>query len=108
MKDEQRLALKELKLVLSRQLQDNLKEVVLFGSQLSTGTNKDDADFDILIILKKTADWEMQRTISDLCYEVELRHDIIIDSHILSEEEFNTPRGKQPIFINAIEKGLYI
>jgi hypothetical protein len=27
--------------------------------------------------------------------------------HIISESEFTTLRGKQPIFINAIEKGFH-
>jgi hypothetical protein len=28
-------------------------------------------------------------------------------TNILSEEELNSPRGKQPIFVNALAKGYY-
>jgi hypothetical protein len=45
----------------------------------------------------------MQRQISDLCYEIELKYNIITDTHIISEKEFSELRGKQPIFVNAIK-----
>ena len=98
--------LKDLKGVLSLRFKDNLKDLILFGSQLSelaTG----DSDYDILIILKNATDWRIEREISDLCYEIDLKYGIITDTHILSEDELDSPRGKQPIFINAISKGYH-
>lgn len=97
---------KDLKKSLSNYFKSDLKDVILFGSQLSE-TNTKDSDYDILIILKHKADWKVQRTISDLCYEIDLKYNIITDTHILGEDELSTPRGKQPIFINAMQNGYH-
>ena len=97
---------KDLKRRLSRQLTDNLKEVILFGSQL-TENNTQDSDYDILIIVKQKADWKLERKISDICYEIDLKYGIFTDTHILAENEINSPRGRQPIFYNAINQGYH-
>jgi predicted nucleotidyltransferase len=90
--------------LLQKEYPDNIKQVILFGSQTTAKATKN-SDYDILVILKKPADWQMQRQISDLCYEIELKYNIITDTHIISEKEFSELRGKQPIFVNALEKG---
>jgi predicted nucleotidyltransferase len=98
---------KDLKNRLSNQLADNLKEVILFGSQL-TNNNTQDSDYDILIIVKQKVDWQLERRISDICYEIDLKYGILTDTHILSENELNSPRGRQPIFFNAINHGYHV
>jgi predicted nucleotidyltransferase len=103
---DKRLILNDLTCLLKKRLTDNIKDVVLFGSRISEDVNKD-SDYDILIILTKKADWTKEREISDICYEVELQYNIIIDTHILGEEEFSTLRGKQPIFFNAMLNGIH-
>ena len=100
------LILNDLKSILRAKFKDNLKYLILFGSQLSDQSGPY-SDYDLLIIMKQTTDWKTQREISDLCYEIDLKYGIITDTHILSEEELNSPRGKQPIFINALAKGYY-
>lgn len=105
MKNKKKI-LSDLKLSLIKVFGNNIKDVILFGSQ-AYGDEKPDSDYDILIILKEKADWKYRRLISDICYEVELKYDIIIDSHILTETELSTIRGKQPIFVNAINNGIY-
>ncbi len=98
--------LQDLKQRLSDRLEDNLKDVVLFGSQL-TEDNSQDSDYDILIIVENKANWKLEREISDICFDIELEYGIITDSHILSKSDLNAPRGKQPIFLNAINKGYH-
>ena len=98
--------LQDLKQRLADRLEDNLKDVVLFGSQL-TEKSSEDSDFDILIVVRNNKTWKLEREISDICYEVELEYGIITDSHILSESELSAPRGKQPIFLNANTKGYH-
>jgi predicted nucleotidyltransferase len=97
--------LKDLKNDLSIHLKDNLKDVVLFGSQLTD--NKPESDYDILIVVKHKDNWKLERLISDICYEIDLKYNIITDTHVLSETEFDAPRGKQPIFINALNQGYH-
>lgn len=106
MRKNNRVVLNDLSDLLKARFADNLKEVVLFGSR-ADGTAHKDSDYDFLIILKEKADWKTEREISDLCYEIDLKYNIVTDTHILSEEEFATLRGKQPIFVNALSNGLH-
>lgn len=106
MRTDKKVVLNDLSVLLRTRFADNLKEVVLFGSQASGKANRD-SDYDFLIILKQKADWKTEREISDLCYEIDLKYNIITDTHILSESEFVTLRGKQPIFVNAMSKGIH-
>jgi uncharacterized protein len=96
----------DLKQRLTNQLKHDLKDVILFGSQISC-KNTQDSDYDILIILKEKPDWKLERTISDICYEIDLQYGIFTDIHILHENELSTLRGKQPIYSNAIKEGLH-
>lgn len=98
--------LKDFKTLLSNKYSDKFKGLVLFGSQVS-GKARMDSDYDFLVILVDIPDWKTEREISDLSFEIELKYNIVTDTHILAETEFNTLRGKQPIFVNAMQKGLY-
>ncbi len=98
--------LNDLSDLLGAKFSDNLKDVVLFGSQVN-GKARKDSDYDFLIILKQKADWKTEREISDICFEIDLKYNIITDTHIMSESELSTLRGKQPIFVNALSNGLH-
>jgi predicted nucleotidyltransferase len=106
MKIDKTKVLKDLYYLLKLRFADDLKDIVLFGSQVY-GHAHNDSDYDILIVLKKKADWKVEREISDICYEVDLKYNIITDTHVIGEPEFNTLRGKQPIFVNAMSNGLH-
>ena len=106
MKIDKRVVLSDLSNLLKDKFADNIKDVVLFGSQ-AKGTAHKDSDYDFLIILKQKVDWKIEREISDLCYEIDSKYDIITDIHILSEGELSTIRGRQPIFVDALANGLY-
>jgi len=97
---------KELKKILFERLGNNLKEVILFGSQAYGGAN-DYSDYDFLIILNEVPDWKLKREISELCYQLDLKYDTFIDVHILGKDEINSLRGSQPIFQTALKKGIY-
>jgi predicted nucleotidyltransferase len=97
--------LNELKSILSKNLGDNLKEVILFGSQAYGGAHAN-SDYDFLIILAQKPDWKLRNKISDYCYDLDLKYETFLDIHVLGNEELNTLRGKQPIFQTALEKGI--
>lgn len=97
----------ELKQALQVKFGEDIREVILFGSQISGGANEF-SDYDVLIILKQKPDWSQKRKISEICYDIELQNNILIDTHILSESELNSLRGKQPIFQSAIRKGIHV
>lgn len=98
--------LNAMKVTLSKKLGDNLKNIILFGSQ-AYGNATADSDYDFLIILKDKPDWKLQRKISEYCYEIDLLYEVFTDVHILAEEELSQLRGRQPIFQTAIKKGIY-
>jgi len=106
MRINKKTILNDLKYRLESRLPNNLRYVVLFGSQV-TGKAHNDSDYDIIIVLKQKVDWNVERDISDICYDIDLKYNIITDTHIISEYELSTLRGKQPIFVNALSNGLY-
>jgi predicted nucleotidyltransferase len=98
--------LRDLNQKLKLRFADNVKDVILFGSR-AYGKAKKDSDYDILIIMKQSADWKIEREISDICYEIDLKYNIVSDTHVLSEFDFESLRGKQPVFVNALAKGIH-
>jgi len=106
MRVDKKKVLKDLNILLTKRFADDLMDIVLFGSH-AKGLAHKDSDFDILIIMKKKADWKIEREISDLCYEIDLKYNITTDTHVIGEPELNTLRGKQPIYVNAIANGIH-
>ena len=101
-----KIILSELKDHLIKNYGDSVKDVVLFGSRARGDSNKF-SDYDVLIILRKDYSGKDENKILDLCYDIDLKHDILLDVHIISDKELKTIRGKQPIFTNAIKSGIY-
>jgi len=97
----------ELKRILVSQFGDNIKDVILFGSQAS-GKSSEDSDYDILILLADDYDWKYKNLIFDKAFDVGLKLQVLFDLHLLSvNEKNNMLRGKEPIFVNALEKGIH-
>ena len=103
--DKQKI-LADLKQHLQKHYGDSIKDVVLFGSQ-ARGDSSEYSDYDILIVLAKDYSGKDENKILDLCYDIDLKYNILIDVHLLSQREMKSKRGKQPIFINALKSGLY-
>lgn len=99
--------LKELKALLIESFSDYIDKVILFGSQ-ALNTAKEYSDYDILVILKKDYDWQLEDSILSLCYEIDLEYDILTDVKLISRDELNTIKGKQPFILNALEHGLVV
>ena len=107
MNKKDKLILNDLSKKLRAQLKEEIHDIILFGSRSDKSFNEL-SDFDVLIILKNQYNWKKKRAIRDICYEVGLKHDIIIDSKIISINELNeTPKGAHPIYKNAIDKGIH-
>ena len=98
--------LTNLKIKLKKQFGDKIKDVILFGSHAS-GRADEYSDYDILIILNSDYDTKFEDKISDICYDIDLEYNILTDTHILSKNELNTLRGRQPVFTNAMKNGIY-
>lgn len=98
--------LKELKSCLQKGYKDSVKDIILFGSQ-AYGNPTEISDYDVLIVLKNDYTAKDENQIYDLCFDINLKYDIIIDAHLISERQLNTIKGKQPIFTKAIKSGIY-
>ena len=99
--------LKELKDKLNKNLKNTIKEVILFGSQVTNNTHKY-SDYDILIIVDTKLTPELKDHIISICYDIDLKYDILTDTHILSTKDLDTLKGKQPIFTNAMNNGIHV
>lgn len=98
--------LNDLKEHLQKNYGDSVKDIILFGSQASDNVIEG-SDYDILIILEKNYSRKDEDHILDLCYDIDLKYNILIDAHIISSDELSSLRGKQPLFINALNSGIY-
>ena len=103
--DHKLTILQDLKNHLSQYFRDEILQVILFGSQ-ARDSGSPGSDYDVLVILKSKHDWKIKERMMDLCYDIDLKYDIFIDVHLLAQEELNELRGKQPIFLNAIQNGI--
>jgi len=98
--------LKDLKRCLQIGLNGSVRDIILFGSQASEKATEN-SDYDVLIVLYEDYDARIENKVYDMCYDLDLKYNIIIDAHLISTRELNTIRGKQPIFTKAILTGLY-
>ena len=98
--------LTELKNHLIENYGSSVQDVILFGSR-ARGDASEYSDFDVLIVLKRKYSPKDEDRILDLCYDIDLKYNILIDVHIMSEREKNSIRGRQPVFKNAIKSGIY-
>lgn len=98
--------IKDLKRYLQKGYNESVKDIILFGSQ-ANGVSDKNSDYDILIILDADYNARDENRIYDLCFDINLKYNIIIDAHLISLKELKTIRGKQPIFKKAIKTGVY-
>jgi len=104
---ENKQLLKEIKEQLQLLPEIIVKDVILFGSHANDVANEF-SDYDICVVLKNDYDWKIRNRIYDTLCEINMKYDILIDIHIISENEINTSlRGKQPIFENILNNGIY-
>lgn len=99
--------LKILKQNLITTLGENIHDVVLFGSQITNEANEF-SDFDVLIILKNSFSWKDKNRIRDICYDLSLDNDILIDSKIISLTDMESKVwGQHPLILDAIKNGIH-
>jgi len=77
--------LKELKSCLQKGYKDSVRDIILFGAQ-AYGDPHENSDYDILIVLKKDYTAIDENQIYDLCYDINLKYNIIIDPHLISRK----------------------
>lgn len=98
--------LSELKNHLLKNFGESIQDVILFCSHARGGVNGD-SDYDVLIVLGGAYSGKDENQILGLCYDIDLKYDILLDVRLISTHETNSFRGKQPVFSHAIKSGIY-
>ena len=99
--------LQKVKRLLHATFEERIQDTILFGSQAKNSENMD-SDFDILIITKDIFNWKEKSLIRDICFDVSLDFEVLIDSKIISQEEIdNKFWGKHPLISDALKFGIY-
>jgi uncharacterized protein len=102
------LLIKELKDHLNRYLHDKVVEVILFGSRVKGIANKD-SDYDIVIVINTQDDRKIRKQINDLCYDIELKYNIFLDTQVISKDELEYGlRGRHSVFRLAVKEGIHL
>jgi len=84
-----------------------IMDIILFGSQ-ARGKVKAGSDYDVLIIHEHKTDWKQRRSIGDICAEISIDNDILIDYKIISKEEIEHESiGCHPLIVDAIKYGIH-
>ncbi len=99
--------LSALKRELDGKIESQIVDIVLFGSQ-AKGNAKAGSDYDILIVPKHKPTWMQRRAIGDICAEISIKNDILIDYKIISESEIDKePIGCHPLITDALKYGIH-
>ena len=82
-----------------------IEKVILYGSK-ARGESIEESDIDILIVTEYPVPRETKYLISDIIYNNELKHDIIISAIIVPQSDY---RNKiSPFLINVRKEGIVI
>ena len=80
-----------------------LEGIYFFGSR-TKNMHIESSDYDVAIILNEAVDWKVKDKVREIIYDIMLKYDVVIDSHIYTEKEIelsSTP-FRQAIKSNGI------
>jgi predicted nucleotidyltransferase len=100
LKDNEVAALSELKSRLARDFRP--VQVRLFGSK-ARGDSHWESDIDVLIVLEDY-DWETEKAIYDLCYDLSVDFSVVLTPVLYSRAEFEAPPERATFFHQAVER----
>ncbi len=102
-----RQAMQELKELLVTTFPRDIEKVILFGSQIK-GNAQEYSDYDVLVIINHDYDWKFKNKIYDTTWEIDFKHEILTDVKLISANELQTLKGKQPFIQDAFEHGVIL
>ncbi|MFP3870554.1 MAG: nucleotidyltransferase family protein [Syntrophobacteria bacterium] len=105
LKANEKEALAELGSILKERF--SVVDLWLFGSK-ARGVASGESDLDVMIVLEKSTP-EIQSTIDDLVFELNLAHDCLISSVVFSKEELEAgPLSESPLYRTVINEGVRV
>jgi predicted nucleotidyltransferase len=110
--DDLKLSEKELNAIykLKRKLLDRFPRtrIILYGSKIR-GNSEDFSDIDILVLLDRKIDSELEKQILDIAYEIELESDIVFGVMIESKDFWDSSLARiMPLHQNIEKEGVLV
>ncbi len=96
---EERTAVDELRRTLTADFP--LVHLRLIGSK-ARGDSAPDSDMDLLIVLKD-CDWQMEKRIYDLCFDISVARDVLLSPVIFTQSEYASRRNRVTPFYRITE-----
>lgn len=98
--EKEKTALKELKESVRKKY--NLIVFKLFGSR-ARGDFDSESDLDVLIVVE-ILDWQIEKDIFELCFEIGLKYDLLLSPIVYSKREYESNRNKITPFYQSVER----
>jgi predicted nucleotidyltransferase len=84
---------------------ENLREVILYGSQARRRASQY-SDIDILLIFQKEPSQRVKSTIRNISNQLSLEHDVVIAELIFTQSEYE--RYRTPFLMNVKREGISV
>lgn len=108
MKNER--AIRKLSRALRSEYGRRIREILVFGS-VARGTDTAASDIDVLVIFNSDAgpvNWQLERTIRDVAFPIELQEDVVFDLKAVAEHDLRGLRGHTPFMERVTSEGVAV
>jgi predicted nucleotidyltransferase len=101
-KAEDDLVLAAIKVRLNEALEDNVRQIILFGSR-SRGNAERDSDYDILLLVQKRSR-ALEDQVDDIAYEMLEHYGVVVTIFVDEVKTFKMDQS-EPLFCNIRQEG---
>jgi predicted nucleotidyltransferase len=99
-------AVNRLKEVLTRDF--GLVTLILYGSK-ARGDSHRESDIDVLVVLRDEFDWRTKHAIYDVCFDINLEYDVLLQPIIYSQARYDDPLTRAtPLYQYVQEEGVTV
>lgn len=88
-------------------MQDKLVRIVLYGSA-ARGTNTDESDIDVAMIMNGAMDKDMEDKLSDFIVDMNLKYDKVFSVIDIDAEKFSVWENVTPFYQNVNKEGIVL
>lgn len=96
----------KVKELLKEKFGDLIYQIYCYGSRVTE--QRQDTDFDLIIVTSEKVDWRKEDEISDVLYYYGLKHDILFDDRCFSKDEFENKYKYMPFIVEVKSYGIAI
>lgn len=102
MRKNEEKAVRELSLLLHKEIGRDLVEIKVFGSKVR-GEDSPESDVDVLVILKQS-NKKRRDIIADLSFEIGLKYDLFLSTVVYEQDIFYSPLSKETLFYQNVQR----